>query len=103
VLQKSLALGHISPKEYKERKWWLDNTKIFESNSRYSEEYHILRMRLAYGEIKLNDFIKRREFLYKEEEKEKKEKEKEEKKRAKERKKLNESEGKPKKRLPFWK
>ena len=112
ILRKSLALGKISNKEYKESKLWLDKTSVFERSGPYSEEYYILRMRLAYGEIKLTDFWDRMTALTKEEnnakkarEKEEKQKrkqeEKNEKKMAKESKTISQtSEEKPKKH--FW-
>lgn len=112
ILRKSLVLSKISDKEYKERKKALDSTKIHESYLEFSEEFHILRLRLAYGEISLNEFwkimgelckpiLKNLKEKEKEEKRKEKERKKEEKNMAKESKTISQtSEDKPKKH--FW-
>ena len=84
ILRKSLALGKISTKEYKSAKELLDGPSgILEHHGVFSEEYYILRMRLAYGEIKPMDFSLRLEELAKEETKIRKAREKDEKQKRK--------------------
>lgn len=93
ILRKSLALGKVSSNTYKKNKKCLEQTTV--RSLKYSDEYHILRMRLAYGEIKLDDFWQRYNELIKEEKKEKKRIEKEEKKNA--------EKDKSQKNFFFWK
>ena len=79
VLRKSLDYSKISSGEYKKRKKILENTNDLEQSEDYSEDYHILRMRLAYDEISTKDFEDRIDELVKEEEKMQKEKRRREK------------------------
>lgn len=84
ILRKSLALGKISSREYKEYKKYLEQSEGLEDcGGIFSEDYHILRMRLAYGEIKINDYLSRMNEFLDEEKKARKIREKESKQKKK--------------------